>query len=517
MSGNPGVEIRPEVAMYSAFARLNYEPWYALAEFVDNALQSYLANRTALQAIHGASFRLHVGVNVSDDLIEIRDNAAGIAGADFPRAFRPASPPPDTSGLSEFGLGMKAAACWFSRRWSVSTSALGESVERTIVYDIPEITSRGLERLPVAESPYAVTDHYTHLRLEALNVRPKTSAIAKIKRHLASIYRMFLRDGSLDLRVQGEALTYAPPEFLRAARSDNPAGAPIEWRKDLALSLGEGRRIWGWAGLLSTASVVNAGFALFRRDRLIEGSHGDAYRPEVLFRKSNSYTFQRLIGEFSVEGFTVSHTKDGIQWDDLEEEVLHRLRHELDREPLPLLRQAEGYRARLARVPAFPVASPADTDTVVGQRVLPLVDAQTQKSSDLELPPSDLFPSPTLPPAETELLLFHQGQRWRVSVEIVTNEAVSEWLDIVEEVRVADEYELRLRINLAHPFLVRFISPGGPELTAFVRLGVALAMSESAARAAGVRQAGTVRRNLSQLLRGHLAGPVDLISVESNE
>ena len=46
----PGVEIRPEVAMYAAFARLNYEPWYALAEFVDNSLQSYLANRSALQA-----------------------------------------------------------------------------------------------------------------------------------------------------------------------------------------------------------------------------------------------------------------------------------------------------------------------------------------------------------------------------------------------------------------------------------------------------------------------------------
>src|SRR5689334_17458714 len=129
MSRDSGVEIRPEVAIYAAFARLNYEPWYALAEFVDNALQSYLANRSALQELHGASFRLHVGISITDDRIEIRDNAAGIALPDFPRAFRPATPPPDTSGLSEFGLGMKAAACWFSRRWTVSTRALGEPVQ----------------------------------------------------------------------------------------------------------------------------------------------------------------------------------------------------------------------------------------------------------------------------------------------------------------------------------------------------------------------------------------------------
>jgi hypothetical protein len=38
MSDNRGVEIRPEVTMYTAFARLSPEPWY-VAEFGDNALQ----------------------------------------------------------------------------------------------------------------------------------------------------------------------------------------------------------------------------------------------------------------------------------------------------------------------------------------------------------------------------------------------------------------------------------------------------------------------------------------------
>jgi len=506
MSRGSGVEIRPEVAIYAAFARLNYEPWYALAEFVDNALQSYLANRSALQALHGTSFRLHVGISVTDDRIEIRDNAAGIALADFPRAFRPATPPPDTTGLSEFGLGMKAAACWFSRRWTVSTRALGETVQRDIIFDIPRITTDHIDRLPVEESSsYSETGHYTHITLEELNVRPKTSAIAKIKRHLESIYRMFLRDGSMDLRVQGERLAYAPPEFLCAPRAEDPTGPAVRWHKEISLTLEGGHRIWGWAGLLSTGSTANAGFALFRRNRLIEGSHGNAYRPEVLFRKSNSYTYQRLVGEFNVEGFAVSHTKDGIQWADLEDEILGRLHKELDREPLCLLRQAEGYRARPTR--AAPAGKMETTEPVVGQRVLNLDPEPEAERSPKPSGGGGPSEGSARAPYETKILLTHQGQRWRISVDVVTDERSDDWLDIAEEQSGSDEQALRITINLAHPFLVRFVAPGGPELTAFIRLGAALAVSEATARAAGERQPGTIRRVLNDLLRGSLSRP----------
>jgi len=95
------IEIRPEVTMLSVLRHLNYKPWFAIAEFVDNALQSYLASREALEAIHGPDFRLEVDVRVDANgpgLIVISDNAAGISTADFPRAFRAAQvPTPDWS------------------------------------------------------------------------------------------------------------------------------------------------------------------------------------------------------------------------------------------------------------------------------------------------------------------------------------------------------------------------------------------------------------------------------------
>lgn len=102
--------------MLTVFKYLEYETWFALAEFVDNAIASYLRHEEQLKKIEGPDFKLIVSIeiNETDQRITIRDNAAGIHNGDLERAFRAAETPPDTSGLSEFGMGMKSASCWFS-------------------------------------------------------------------------------------------------------------------------------------------------------------------------------------------------------------------------------------------------------------------------------------------------------------------------------------------------------------------------------------------------------------------
>src|SRR5579859_360055 len=107
-SNTKRVNIRPGVSILSVLRHLNYKPWFALAEFVDNSLQSFLTYRHELEAIEGKQFKLEVSIEIdsSDDgQIIIRDNAAGIHEADYARAFRAAEVPPDQSGLSEFGMG----------------------------------------------------------------------------------------------------------------------------------------------------------------------------------------------------------------------------------------------------------------------------------------------------------------------------------------------------------------------------------------------------------------------------
>ena len=138
---NEKVSIRPQVTMLSVLKYVEYEIWFALAEFIDNAIDSYLKNEALIKSIEGPSFRLQIKIEINEfeNKITIRDNAAGIAESDYSRAFRTAEIPPDNSGLSEFGMGMKSAACWFSDKWRVTSTAIGEHSEKKVFFDLKEI------------------------------------------------------------------------------------------------------------------------------------------------------------------------------------------------------------------------------------------------------------------------------------------------------------------------------------------------------------------------------------------
>jgi len=502
--------IRPKVAMYAAFARLNYKPWYALAEFVDNALQSALSNIDALQAASRGDYCLSVEIDANEERIEIRDNAAGIQESAYARAFLPASPPPDTSGLSEFGLGMKAAASWFARQWSVRTSALGEPVERTITFDIPRIVETNCEELEPFESPTHVETHFTTISLSNLQVRPKGRTLGKIREHLSSIYRIFIRDGLLQLRFNGELLTFEPSAFLVAPYYAMPDSQPVVWRRDIELDMGDGHRVKGWAGLLARANVTNAGFAVFRRRRLIQGSHGEAYRPEKVFGKPNKFIYQRLVGELDVEGFSVSHTKDGIQWDDWEEDILTWLKDELDSDPLPLLDQADNYRARAAISRDAVAEATRDTTQAIAQHLPPIIDAQINAMPNEQPLEPELGATTvtTTRSEQVELDLEHAHRRWLVAVELLNDPAREAWYELANSHTDGSTTQIQIRINVGHPFMERFVSPDGDEIVPFTRLAAGLAIAEITAREVGVRQAGTLRINLNQILRAALSGPV---------
>ena len=176
-----------------------------MAEFVDNSLQSYLTHREELAGAEENDQPLAVEIEIDsseDGQIVVRDNAAGIYEHEYQRAFRPTEAPPDATGLSQFGMGMKSAACWFGRKLTVRSKALDEDVERVVTLDIDRILSERQERLPVIERPIQPAAHYTELVLERLYKPPQGRTLAKIKDHLASIYRVFLRDNVLTIRLK---------------------------------------------------------------------------------------------------------------------------------------------------------------------------------------------------------------------------------------------------------------------------------------------------------------------------
>jgi hypothetical protein len=71
----------------------------------------------------------------------------------------------------------------------------GEAVERTVAFDIDHIVRDDLEELEVRTRPAPVDAHYTEIMLSGLHKPPQGRTIGKIKDHLASIYRVFIREG----------------------------------------------------------------------------------------------------------------------------------------------------------------------------------------------------------------------------------------------------------------------------------------------------------------------------------
>ncbi|MBZ2186094.1 MAG: ATP-binding protein [Bryobacter sp.] len=511
-SGNTRVSIRPGVGILSVLRHLNYKPWFAMAEFVDNSVQSYLHNREKLEALHGKNFRLKVEIEIerSDQvLIRIRDNAAGIAKADYARAFRPAELPNDRTGLSEFGMGMKSAACWFAPRWKVRTSALGESVEKTISLDIDSIVRDDIQELDVVEAPARANDHFTEITLIEPYDKLQTKTGGKIKDHLASIYRIFLREQTIELWVNREKLVYESPKILVAPYFKTPAEPPQTWLREFEFDFGLDLKAWGFAALREVASTSTAGFALFRRGRLIEGSLDEPYRPEFIFGTGNSYRRQRLIGEIHLEGFEVSHTKDGFQWNDHEQPFLELLRDELENENLKLLSQAEGFRARAAQRELKAEAEKASTRVVETlQKEVPRV-LEEQSAATPVLEP---FPE-TVPPDQTAVSkvieVDHRGAKWRITIELAMDAAIEDWLSISDKpaTKGGDPREITVRMSLNHPFMQQYCRVDSGEIEALTRVAAAFGLAEITARDAGVQQYGTIRRNVNQLLREALSKP----------
>lgn len=346
------VSITIGTTMYGRFEDLPNTTSHILAEFIDNALQSYRDNKIQLENLE-EDYKLKVTIDIDWDeadnnrakTIVITDNAAGIGKDKYVSAFMPALTPENNKGLNEFGMGLKTAACWLGESWTVKTKALNEDVERTVSFNLNEVIANDLEELPVETTSKGINEHYTIITItDSTKNVPAYKSISKIKTELASIYRKSLREKEMIIEVCGEELTFEEYEILTAPFNRTPNSPPIYWKKEIDFKFGK-YRAKGFIGILRDINSTQNGFVLLRRGRVIVGAETDGrYFPKCLSGSTGTFRYKRLFGELELDGFEVSFNKNDIQDKENLDALMEALKGEIHTKEFDLYNQAEEYR-----------------------------------------------------------------------------------------------------------------------------------------------------------------------------
>lgn len=506
MQTSTKINIRPGTKILSILKHIEYDPWFALAEYVDNSIDSYLKYKDELKKNQGKDYCLSIDIDVNqtDRTITIRDNAAGIHKKDYERAFRAAEAPPDNSGLSEFGMGMKSASCWFSDLWTVTTTALGEDVEKTIEFDLNKIYYDNIDELIVTSKKVPANTHYTVITLKEIDRLPKKRTLSKIEKHLASIYRDFLRKGTLNLKFKGKKLTYETPKILNAPFFKTLNGESIIWKQEIELPIEEDVSIHGFIAIREKASTKEAGIALFRRGRVIQGSFDETFRPELIFGRANSFRYQRIFGELHLEGFKVSFTKRGIRWDENMEMFLDLLKHDISHSNFPLMQQAEGFRVKHNKKDLKKTAETIlETETKKYKENLPSVISEINENQNY---PINNSLTETNEKSVREFTIEHNDITWNISIELSYDHSVKDWIEVdsVSEpnsnIKQSNVKQIIIRLSLVHPFSQKFAGIDKSRIEPLLRIAAAIGLGEKLARDSGVKKAGLIRMNINKIL-----------------
>ena len=527
------VSIRPEVGMYSLFPHMNYKPWFALGEMVDNSIGSYVANREKLRALHGNGFKLKIDITFSqsgkDARILVEDNAAGISEKDAERAFTPAAPPVDKSGINQFGIGMKSSCTWYSHFYTITSSALNEEVTRAVTFDIEGIIDNKIEELDVVETPKEKNIHGTRIVLSKLHQGiPTGGTLTRIQSYISSIYREFIKSGEVVISVGGRELTYTSPELLESKYWDSnhvDTGAPYEvenspvkkWQMPIDIVLEDSwendtspnrpakpPRVRGWMGILKEGSTKKSGAALIWKKKVVIGAGSmaqgdeDSYRPLSVFGATTTFTFQRLIGELDVSELQVTSFKDNIDWrNGQEEELQNKLRDALESGEYPMRKMAANYRSTSK--------SKSSQDTV--KRT---VEATTKDLENL-INQKDLIANLKADISDTNVMNLTNAndvieQRIELPIEgnpslifrVVIEPGDDKLFRLITE---GDDYIFS--INRAHIFMMSFANLPGADLEPIFRMGIALGFAEILGRDAALDHVEYIRLKINLILSGN--------------
>ncbi len=509
MSDNKRISVAPTVQVLGLLQNMNYTPWFAIGEFVDNSITSFVKH---IREFPNDERFTHLVVDIKwDDALnhlQITDNAAGIPDSEdgWKRALELGARNPDPTVLGVYGYGMKAAAFWWAPKISITSKVAGEYKSRTITMDIDEIQSQNLDFIDLKELPTPDRDrHGTTIVLKGLNPGrsyPRGMTLGKVRTYLASMYRSYLRGDDkfthprtgkafLTINVQEQTLVAPSPQILSEPFWSKPSQPPegsetVYWKKEVAFEVPNLRdpahpsppfKVTGWAGVLSTMSADSGLFLMFHGKGLVGVGQGagqaaqDTYKPVKIFGPANGWRHRRLVAELDVSEFNKLNTSDGIKFSDQEREKFEEaLEAELHR--TLVYEMANNYRPhsksdfsdnQLSQLQAF-----VNQAAVTAEAVSRSIEYET-----LENKPQELEPPVGLDRVSaTHFVSTSSGQKVRVST--VFGDEENSWLQIYK----SEETIPVIEVNMNHPFIQKYFTIPKNDPSGLLEVAIAIGIAE---------------------------------------
>ena len=321
------LNIQPQASILNVFSRLNYKPWYAIAEFVDNSTQSYISNENALKGLSNFNnLEVTICYDAVENTLTIEDNAYGMEIVRFKDAILLDAKNESQVGRNEFGMGLKTAASWFGNIWEVESTQLGSKNKYSATINIPYLKKSNENSIYIERTDVEELSHGTKIIIKDITKKitaPRT--IRKIKELLSSMYRRDINGKNIVILYNGEPITFEEYPILTFRDKI--------WKKDVDFSFyfdNKEYKVNGFVAIMKDGSFPKAGFALFRQDRVIIGGPDQNYKPSAIFGQVQSQISLKLFGELNMNDFPVNQAKDGFVWDDgLEDAFVENLKKQI--------------------------------------------------------------------------------------------------------------------------------------------------------------------------------------------
>jgi hypothetical protein len=417
-----------------AYSRLSYTMWYALAEFVDNSTQSRFNYGNLIDDVlqlEGRPLEISIVHDRTFKEMKIEDNSIGMPKDRLVEALKIAHPTVDSKGRSRYGMGMKTAACWLGKKWSISTCEWDSGIEWTAEVDVDAIAYHDA-RVTMTPRIVGKHEHYTKIRIQGLRRTIQKRTEETIREYLGSMYMFDLKpsnSGQVPLALTYNGTLISPPND---AEWDIDQSGTQYYKLLPSTQVGQ-KTVKGWVGVLKKGGRKFGGFSLFQNDRQIRGFPA-AWKPSEIFggvddEGANNLIAQRLTGVLLLDPkFAVSHTKDAVLFEDDEEDDLIKF---LERETADYRRYATTRRADRPR-------------TLSKEKIRDIVQSLTNEFTSAEM--RDTVNMASLPPIEAILATNQQRVQSLSESDKVAVLPITDQLTIIVSLQDKSEYEPYLTI-----------------------------------------------------------------------